>query len=123
VEMSKRQTEFWVAMLVLCIIVATAILLVDFGIKSAILQESNRLRLTIEGELNGRVAKTTNAGRATNKSADDPPYPSDVLVVNSPGMEAGSADNGDKAPGGNARKRRAQPSRQTSSRTIPGGDK
>jgi hypothetical protein len=126
VELTKKQAEFWVAILVLCIIFAVAILLVDFGIKAAILEESNRLRLQIEDwevRQSGRVAAAANAGRTGNDDSDNPPFPSDVLVDNATGMEKGSSPNGDTAPRANPRKRRAQPSRQASPRTIQDGDK
>lgn len=125
-EMSKKHAEFLVALLVLCIIFAAAILLVDFGIKAAILEESTRLRLAIEDEevrRSGRNTTGANAVRADNDRGNDPPFPADVLVEHSPGMEKGSSANGDKAPGTNPRKRRAQSPRQASPRTIPNGDK
>lgn len=125
-EMSKKQAEFWVALLVLCIIFAVAILLVDFGIKSAILEESTRLRLVIEDEevrRSGRKPAGTNAVGANNDRGNDVPFPSDVLVDHPPGMEKGSSPNGDKTPGATTRKRRAQPSRPSSPRTIQNGDK
>lgn len=125
-EMSKKQAEFWVALIVLCIIFAVAILLVDFGIKAAILEESTRLRLTIEDEevrRSGRNTTGANAVGIDNDRSNDPAFPADVLVDNPSRMEKGSSANGDKTPGTNPRKRRAQPSRPSSSRTIPNGDK
>ena len=124
--MSKKQAEFWVALIVLCIIFAVAILLVDFGIKAAILEESTRLRLAIEDEevrRSGRNTAGTNAVGTDNDRNNDPAFPADVLVVDPSRMEKGSSPNGDKTPGTNPRKRRAQSPRQASPRTIPNGDK
>lgn len=123
--MSKKQAEFWVALIVMCIIFAIAILLVDFGIKAAILEESNRLRLVIEEEVrtSGRNATGANAGRAANDGNNHPAFPADVLVEHSTGMEEGSSANGDTAPNTGTRKRRAQPARPSRPRTIPNGDK
>lgn len=124
-EMSKKQAEFWVALLVLCIIFALAIMLVDFGIKSAILEESNTLRLKIEEwEIrNGRESAGANAVGIADDSNNDSPIPSDVLVVDPSRMEAGNADNGATKKDTNTRARRAQSGRQNRPRTIPGGDK
>jgi hypothetical protein len=120
-EMSRKQAEFWVAMIVLCIIVAVAILLVDFGIKSSILEESNRLRLQIEEWSRGQKPTGANESGAANVAPNDPPYPSDVLVVESPGMETGEHNNGDTPPSGNAnktRKRRAESGGQDNIGTV-----
>jgi len=108
-EMSKKQAEFWVAMIVLCIVVAVAILLVDFGIKSAILEESNRLRLSIEEAMRGQKPAGANESGADNVAPNNPPYPADVLVVEPSRMEKGVSDNGDKAPGTAPRQRRTKP--------------
>jgi hypothetical protein len=114
-EMSKRQAEFWVMILVLCIITAAVIMLVDFGIKAAILEESTRLRLAIEEQevrRSGQKPSRTDASGVANDSPNHPPIPSDVLVVDSAGMEAGNVPNGATDSTTGPRKRRTQPRTQ-----------
>lgn len=124
-EMTKKQAEFWVAILVLCLFTAVAILLVDFGIKASILEESNKLRLTIEEETlsRGQKPKRANENGNANDISDNPPLPGNVLVDDTARMEARNVPNGATPKATNSRPRRAQSSRQNSPRTIPGGDK
>lgn len=124
-DMSKKQAEFWVALLVLCIIFALAIMLVDFGIKSSILEESNRLFRKIESweRENGRDTAGTNAVGNNDDRDNDIPLPSDVLVVDPSRLEKGNAANGGTESPNNSRTRRSKPRGQTSPRTVPNGDK
>lgn len=123
-QLSKK-TELWVAMLAIMLVMATFILFIDFGIKSAILEESNKLRLAIEAEevrRNGQRRAEADANGATNDAPDHPAIPSDVLVVDPAGMEAGGSANGSKAAARSPRARRAKPSGQSSDRAVPGGN-
>ena len=123
--MSKKQAEFWVALIVLCTIFAVAILLVDFGIKSAILEESNRLRIKIEDweRANGRGTAGANEVGNADDTSDDHPFSSDVLVVDPSRMEAGNGTKGDSTKADNTAANGSKPRRQTRARTIPNGDK
>ena len=121
-QMTKKQAEFWVALLVLCIIVAVAVLLVDFGIKAAILEESNKLRLTIEGIERGQSAGGAAQDRADNNTSNDATISSDVLVGDTPGMEAGSADNPATVNGQSQATRRPKPRRPARNREVQSGD-
>jgi len=121
-QMTKKQAEFWVALLVLCIIVAVAVLLVDFGIKAAILEESNKLRLTIEGIERGQNAGGAAQDRADNNTSNDATIPSDVLVGDTPGMEAGSADNPATVNGQSQATRRPKSRRPARNREVQSGD-
>jgi hypothetical protein len=126
VELSKKQAEFWAFIIIMCTAAAIAVLLLDFGIKSAILEESTRLRLLIEGEevrRSGHKRAEANANGATNDAPHDAAIPSDVLVVDPLGMEAGDDSNGAEKSAADSPNRRAQSGRPASSRTIPGGDK
>jgi hypothetical protein len=116
-EMSKKQAEFWVALLVLCLIFAVAITLVDYGIKASILEQSNRIRLLIEEwEINhGRNATGANEVRTNDDPDNNTPIPSDVLVVNPPGMETGNDATGHTATTSNSRAQRPKPGRPASS--------
>lgn len=124
-EMSKKQAEFWVALIVLCTIFAVAILLVDFGIKSAILEESNRLRIKIEDweRANGRKSAGTNEVGNANDASDNYPLPSDVLVVDTSRLEAGNGDARNTTKARNTSTNGAKSSRPARNRTIPNGDK
>jgi hypothetical protein len=106
-EMNKKQAEFWTILLILCIIVAVAVTIIDFSIKTAILEESLRLRGVIEAHSGRDKAGTIDNGTA-NDVPNDTAIPRDVLVDDAPRMEAGNADNGatEKAP--NSRARRAK---------------
>lgn len=120
-EMTRKQTQFWVAILILCLVVAVAITLVDFSIKAAILEESNRLRKVIEDY--GRIPESANAPGANNDTDNDPPLPGSILVDKPTGMEATNAPNGIAKSSRNSGTRRAQPGRQARTRTIQNGDK
>lgn len=124
-ELSKKQVEFYTAILVLCIIFAVAITLVDYGIKASILEQSNNLRLRIEEweRDNGRKPAGANEIRATNDAPNDTPFPSDVLLVNPPGMETGNGAQGHTAKARNTSSTRSKSRRPASNRTIPNGDK
>lgn len=121
-EPTKKQIEFWTAMLFLCIVIAVAITLVDFGIKSAILEESNRLRREIE-KWDVRLNGLANAEGNNPVSDYDPPLPSSLLVDKPARVEAENAPNGATKSRPNARQRQSQPRRQASPRTIQDGDK
>jgi hypothetical protein len=124
-ELTKKQVEFYTAILVLCIIFAVAITLVDYGIKASILEQSNALRLRIEEweRNNGRQSTGANEVRTNHDSGYNPPLPGDVLVDNSPRMEEGNASKGNASKARNTPRRRTKPSGQTDPRTIPNGDK
>jgi|SRR5215469_584652 len=108
-ELNKKQTEFWAVLLMVCLVVSVAIMLVDFQIKQAILEESARLKLIIETwefKANGlRESKN----RGTDNSADNSAFPAVVLVDPATGMEAGNvpdstAKQANGRPGSNRRK-------------------
>lgn len=110
-QLTKKQLEFWTVILLLCIGTAVMVLILDFGIKAAILEESTRMRLKIEEweKLNGRVPAEANASRNANDASDDPALPGDVLVVNPSRMEAGGHPNGSTAAARKTRQRRSEP--------------
>lgn len=125
-EITKRQAEFWSFILLVCIAVSCLVLLVDFGIKAAILEESNKLRLTIEEEevrRSGRRRAEANANGDANDSPDDPPIPGNVLVVQPTGMEEGSHSNGRAQSVPGTRARRPNTGRKATGGTVPTGDK
>lgn len=121
-DLNKRQLEFWAFIIIMALGASIAVLLIDFSIKTAILEESNKLRLVIEGWQGGQHRQTTDANGVVPDPDNDAPIPGDVLVVNSPGMETGSGANGSKASDKSASNRRAQSRRPSSPGTIPGGN-
>ncbi len=120
-EMTRKQAEFWTVLLFLCVIAATAILMLDFGIKAAILEESTRLRLLIEAH-SGKVAGPANANGVANDAPDNTPVPGDVLVVNSGTVETGNVHNGSKDTLSTTTSGRNKPSRPNRNRAVPGGN-
>jgi hypothetical protein len=126
VEISKKQAEFWAFVLMMCIAVSCVVLLVDFGIKAAILEESNKLRLTIEEEevrRSGRRREEANANGIVPDAPVDAPIPGHVLVVDAAGMEETGPSNGAAEPLPAARIRRPKSGRPATDRAIPSGDK
>lgn len=120
-ELTKKQAEFWAFIIIMCTMAAMAILLVDFGIKSAILEESTRLRLTIE-EHNGQQRQESNASGVANDAPNDPPFPSDVLVEYPKRMEAGNDTNGSAKAARRPANRPTKPGGSSGSGTIPHGN-
>jgi hypothetical protein len=122
VEMTKKQTEFWAFIIMICLAVSIAVLLVDFGIKAAILEESTKLRLLIE-ENSGRKNQESATGRTDNDADINSSVPSDILLEYIAPVETGDV------PNGTAEKVRPSPARRAKSRrpgnpgTIPSGDK
>ena len=97
-DLNKKQVEFWGVILIICLVVATAILLVDFQIKQAILEESSRLRLRIEEWEVRHSGLRTHKDGATNDPANNGPFPGPVLVDSTTGMETGDVPNGGPKP-------------------------
>lgn len=121
-ELNKKQLEFWAFIVIMALAASIAVLLIDFQIKTAILEESNRLRLTIEGWQGGQNRQAANANGAVPDASNDAAIPGDVLVVDPPGMETGSDANGHKASNQSTSNRRAKPRRPAGPGTIPGGN-
>lgn len=76
-ELTKKNTEFFTILFVICLVTAVAVMVVDFGIKAAILEESNALKKVIDRERNGRQRPAKD--RASDNGRHDSPYPSDLL--------------------------------------------
>lgn len=89
-ELSKKQLEFWTVMLGVILGVSILVMLIDFSIKAAILEESAKLRGVIDGQKPAR-ANDNGAGRDSRKYA---PVSAHVLGEQSPGMETGNVANG-----------------------------
>lgn len=94
--LTRKQMEFWSILLAMAIGVSVLILIIDFGIKGAILEESTRLRLRIEEWERGRSADKANANGASNDAPVIAPFPSDLLVDNGSRVEKGDATAEDR---------------------------
>jgi hypothetical protein len=70
--------------------VSILVMLIDFQIKGAILEESARLRGVIDGQ---RTARSNNNG-ASGDAPKHAPFPSDVLGEQPSRLEKGNASNG-----------------------------
>lgn len=107
--MTSKSTKFWTMMLLMVLGMSVLVLMIDFSIKGAILEESMRLRREIQSWKVTNGAKPE--GRADFSSppngANDGPIPGDVLAFKPAGMEEGSAPNGVAGPARNKGKRRA----------------
>jgi hypothetical protein len=97
---SNDSIKFWTFLTVMLLGVAVAVTLIDLTIKAAILAESNSMKLAME-------EWETNYGQKVSGRLDPRNYPDannnghlsgNVLDSRDAGMEAGSADNGDKKP-------------------------
>lgn len=121
-DLNKKQLEFWAFIIIMALGASIAVLLIDFSIKTAILEESNKLRLVIEGWQGGQHRQATDANGVVPNPDNDAPISSDVLVVDPPGMETGSGANGSKTPDKSTSNRRAQSRRPSRPGTIPGGN-
>jgi hypothetical protein len=85
-DMSKKQAEFFTVLIIICTVTAALILLIDFQIKGAILEESNRLRRVIE-----RESAAADGSRPIDNRSDNPSYPADLVHSGNAGMEETSA--------------------------------
>lgn len=120
--MSKKQAEFFAILILICTVTAAAILVIDFQIKGAILEESNRMRKAIEGWQNGQRPAAANGHRPSGDTSNDPSYPSDLVGGGATGVEkAGShAESNGAAPARNpGRSKRVRPD---DSGSVPEGN-
>lgn len=85
-QLSKK-TELWAVIMLVCLFVSILVLLVDFGIKEAILEESGKLRLRIEEWEVRTGGYGKNEKRTSNDTRDNGTIPGDVLVDTTPGVE------------------------------------
>jgi hypothetical protein len=116
IQMSKKQAEFFTVLILICTVTAAAILLIDFQIKGAILEESNKLRRVIEGVRNGQSPTSADGYRPDSDTGYNVPYPSDMVDSGATRVETASPipNTNGKAPqvghGATPRKRRNGPS-------------
>jgi hypothetical protein len=119
-QMSKKQAEFFALIILICTVTAAFILIIDYQIKGAILEQATRLRKMIE---DGQTTAAANGYRPGNNLANEPAYPADMVGSRDAGMETASPDktsNGTPPP---SRTRAAKPKGTTGPGIIPDSGK
>jgi hypothetical protein len=84
VEMSEKSTKFWTILLLMVLGTSVLVMMIDFSIKGAILEESLKLRREMARYGQGRIPPDNSNVSATS---------GDTMVLHPTGMEEGS-DNG-----------------------------
>lgn len=92
-DMSKKQAEFFAILIVLCTITAALVLVIDYQIKGAILEQANRVRRDIEGWQRGQSAATASGNRSDSDAGNHVGYPSDLVDSGTARVET-SGSNG-----------------------------
>jgi hypothetical protein len=82
--MSLKQAQFFAGLIVICTITAGLILIIDFQIKGAILEQ-------VERYYRGQNPAPTGGNRPGNHPGNDLPYPSDLVGGGNAGVEKTSA--------------------------------
>jgi hypothetical protein len=104
-DMSRKQAEFFTLLILICTVTAALILVIDFQIKGAILEESNRLRRMIDGQ----ETAAANGSRPDNHHHNDPDYPADLVRGRDAGLEKASPIQAGNGQGKPSRAKRPQP--------------
>jgi hypothetical protein len=121
--MSKKQAQFFAGLILICTITAALVLVIDYQIKGAILEQANRLRLDIERWTSGQKPEATGSNRPDSHPDNDVLYPSDLVDSGTTRVETsgtnGSA-NGTVAPNHTVR---SKPSRRHGPSTVSDTDK
>lgn len=111
--MSKKQAQFFAGLIIICTITAALVLVIDYQIKGAILEQANRLRLQIEGFQRGQNPATASGNRSDSDVGDHVSYPADLVDSGTPRVEASSAHSANNGQG------KAQEIRTTKPRGTP----
>jgi hypothetical protein len=113
----KENVKFWTFLASAILAVAVAVMLIDMSIKASILEESNSLRLLIEGGRNDQARKT----RAMDATSGNGSRSPDVLGANDAGLETGNVPASDTVSplSRGPRKSRSNPRGQSSGDIPP----
>lgn len=115
-DMSKKQAEFFATIILVCTITAVLVLAIDYQIKGAILEQSNKLRLDMERFLNGQSTAATGSHRSGNHTDNHVSYPSDLVDSGNARVET-PRDYGQPNGTGNAQEIRTAKPRRTTRRS------
>jgi hypothetical protein len=117
-NMSKKQAEFFTVLILICTVTAAAILIIDYQIKGAILEESNRMRKELERYYGQRPAAASGR-RPDSDTSHDLSYPSDLVGSGTTGVEEGGTNGSRPTPYPAPAVRRTRAARQTRPGSIP----
>lgn len=93
----ETKVKFWAILAIVILVFAIIITMIDLGIKTAIIQESNSLKLFIERHTNGQPTARPDESRDNTNADNDPPLSGDVLAFNPTRMESGNVRQRSKA--------------------------
>jgi hypothetical protein len=93
-EATESKIKFWAVLAIICLMVAVAVTLVDLTIKTAILQESNGLRLFIESVRNDSGTIRPDESRADTDPSNNGIVPPNVLDLDSARVETRDVSEG-----------------------------
>jgi|SRR5215469_426782 len=93
-EGTESKIKFWAVLVIICLMVAVAVTLVDLTIKTAILQESNSLRLFIESVRNDARTIRPDESRANTDNGNNGVVPPNVLDLDSARVETRDVSQG-----------------------------
>jgi hypothetical protein len=116
-ELSKKQAEFWGIFIFIMVLVAITVLLIDFQLKGAILEQAIRVRREIDTwnkDKNGPDTAGSNANGDNPNAPVDSPIPTNVLVCEPTRMETGNVPNGATPQTTDTHERRPTVNRRTS---------
>jgi hypothetical protein len=122
-DMSKKQAEFFTVLILICTVTAAAILIIDYQIKGAILEESNRMRREIEGYYSGQRATPAGGNRPDRDSGNDVSYPSDLVDSGTTGVEKTGSNGSRPTPYPAPAVRRPRAARQNRPGSVPDSGK
>lgn len=91
--MSRKQAQFFAGLIIICTITAALVLVIDYQIKGAILEQANKLRHEIEGWQRGQNPASTSGNRLDSHPDNHVPYPSHLVDSGTTRVEA-SGNNG-----------------------------
>lgn len=114
--MSKKQAQFFAGLILICTVTAALVLVIDYQIKGAILEQANRLRLEIEGWQRGQSTAATGSHGSGNHTDNHVSYPSDLVDSGNARVET-PCDYGQPNGTGNAQEIRTAKPRGTTRRS------
>lgn len=118
--MSKKQAQFFAGLIIICTITAALVLVIDYQIKGAILEQANRLRLEIEGWQRGQNPAAASGNRSDSDAGNDVSYPSDLVDSGTTRVETSSPHSASNGQGKTQEIRTTKPGRNTRRSPIQG---
>lgn len=107
-EASKRQLEFFAFIIWIAVLTAAAILIIDFQIKGAILDQVTNFRRQYEEWQSGQAGKATASKRPDNHRNNDVAYPGDMVAGRDASVETAGHNGAPYEPGSAGTARQAK---------------